>query len=89
MSLDPLLPGWPICTVIKERTWLHIVQCELGTLAPGQATRVQLVLEAIGVVERTSANTATVLASEEDLNPIDNTITTTISIQVDDEPGGG
>ncbi|MEJ2208389.1 MAG: hypothetical protein P8129_05055 [Anaerolineae bacterium] len=89
MSLDPLLPGWPICTVIKERTWLHIVQCELGTLAPGQATRVQLVLEAIGVVERTSANTATVLTSEEDLNPIDNTITTTITIQVDDEGEGG
>jgi len=89
MSLDPLLPGWPICTVIKERTWLHIVQCELGTLAPGQATQVQLVLEAIGVVERTSANTATVLAGEEDLNPIDNTITTTITIQVDDEGEGG
>jgi uncharacterized repeat protein (TIGR01451 family) len=89
MSLDPLLPGWPICTVLKERTWLHIVQCELGTLAPGQATRVQLVLEAIGVVARTSANTATVRAAEEDRNPIDNSSTTTMTIQVDSGPGGG
>lgn len=89
MSLDPLLPGWPICTVLKERTWLHIVQCELGTLAPGQAARVQLVLEAVGVVARTSSNTAAVQAREEDLNPIDNIITTTITIQVDGEPGGG
>ena len=89
MSLDPLLPGWPICTVLKERTWLHIVQCELGTLAPGQAGRVQLVLEAIGVVARTSANTATVRASEADLNPMNNSSTTTITIQIADEPGGG
>jgi uncharacterized repeat protein (TIGR01451 family) len=89
MSLDPLLPGWPICSVIKERTWMHIVQCELGTLAPGQASRVELVLEAIGVVARTSANTATVRASEADLNPIDNSSTATITIQIADEPGGG
>jgi uncharacterized repeat protein (TIGR01451 family) len=88
MSLDPLLPGWPICTVLKERTWLHIVQCELGELAPGQATRVQLVLEAIGVVERTSANTATVRASEADLNPIDNSSTTTITIEIGGELDG-
>jgi uncharacterized repeat protein (TIGR01451 family) len=89
MSLDPLLPGWPICTVLKERTWLHIVQCELGTLAPGQAARVQLVLEAVGVVARTSSNTATVQAGEADLDPIDNIITNTITIQVDGEPGEG
>jgi uncharacterized repeat protein (TIGR01451 family) len=81
MSLDPLLPGWPICTVLKERTWLHIVQCELGDLRPGQATRVQLVLTAIGVVERTTTNTASVRANEPDLSPADNTITTTISIR--------
>ena len=37
-------------------TWLHIVQCELGVLAPGEATLIQLVMEAFGVVARTSAN---------------------------------
>lgn len=89
MSLDPLLPGWPICTVLRERTWLHIVQCELGTLAPGQAIHVRLALEAVGVVPRTSANIATVRTTEADLNPADNTITTTITIQIGDEPGGG
>lgn len=89
MSLDPLLPGWPVCSVIKERTWLHIVQCELGALAPGDATQVQLVMEAIGVVARISANTATVRASEVDLNSIDNSSTTTITIQIAGEPDGG
>jgi uncharacterized repeat protein (TIGR01451 family) len=88
VSLDPLLPGWPICTVLKERTWLHVVQCELGDLKPGQATRVQLVLTAIGVVERTTANTAAVRADETDLNPTDNIITTTIAVQTGAAPGG-
>jgi uncharacterized repeat protein (TIGR01451 family) len=87
MGLDPLLAGWPICSVLKERTWLHIVQCELGELKPGQATRVQLVLTAIGVVERTSVNTASVRANEVDLNPVDNTSTMTITVQVGAEPG--
>jgi uncharacterized repeat protein (TIGR01451 family) len=87
MGLDALMPGWPICSVLKERTWLHIVQCELGELQPSQATRVQLVLEAIGAQERTTANTASVGASVTDLNPVDNTITTTIAIQVHGTPG--
>ncbi len=93
LAPDPLQPGWPICTVLKERTWLHIVQCELGDLKPGQATHVQLVLTAIGVVERTTANAASVRANEADLNPSDNTITTTIAVQTgatpgEDTPGG-
>jgi uncharacterized repeat protein (TIGR01451 family) len=87
IGIDPLLPGWPICTVLKERTWLHIVQCELGVLEPGQATRVQLVLVAIGERERTSVNTASVHVNEADSNPVDNTSTVTITIQAGAEPG--
>jgi uncharacterized repeat protein (TIGR01451 family) len=79
---DPLMPGWPICTVLKERTYLHIVQCELGVLKPGQATRVQLGLTATGVQERMMANTASVSANEAELNPLDNTNTTTITVRV-------
>jgi hypothetical protein len=40
-------------------------------------------------VARTSSNTATVQAGEADLDPIDNIITNTITIQVDGEPGEG
>jgi uncharacterized repeat protein (TIGR01451 family) len=86
MSLDPLIPGWPICSMIKERTWLHIVQCELGVLEPGQATHVQLVFVAIGVRERTTVNTASLCAGEADPNSVDNTSTTTITVQVGAEP---
>jgi uncharacterized repeat protein (TIGR01451 family) len=81
MELDPLLPGWPICFVLKERTYLHIVRCELGVLRGGQETHVELVLRAIGVQERTTVNTATVRANEDELNPLDNTSTMTITIQ--------
>jgi uncharacterized repeat protein (TIGR01451 family) len=86
IDLDPRLPGWPICYVIKERTWLHIVQCALGDLQPGQAIQVQLVLNAIGVQERTTINAASVSAREEDLNPADNTVTTTLTVQAPAEP---
>jgi uncharacterized repeat protein (TIGR01451 family) len=86
MELDPLLPGWPICYVVKERTWLHIVHCELGSLQPDQATHVQLVLSAIGVQERTTTNTASVSADEADPNPANNTITTTMTVQAPVEP---
>ncbi|MGD8794424.1 MAG: hypothetical protein PVF47_17875 [Anaerolineae bacterium] len=86
IDLDPLLPGWPICYVIKERTWLHIVQCTLGDLQPGQAIQVQLVLNAIGVQQRTTVNAASVSAREVDLNPADNTITTTMTVQAPVEP---
>ena len=81
IELDPLMPGWPICTVIKERTFLHIIHCELGPLEPRQATRVRLVLMPIGVQERLTINTASVTATESDLNPLDNTITTTLTVQ--------
>jgi uncharacterized repeat protein (TIGR01451 family) len=82
MDLDPLMPGWPICFVVKEQTWQHIVHCELGVLERDQATRVQLVLVAIGVLERTTANTASVSANEAELNPLDNTHTATMTVQV-------
>jgi uncharacterized repeat protein (TIGR01451 family) len=86
LELDPLLPGWPACYVVKERTWLHVVQCELGSLQPAQAIRVQLVLSAVGVQERTTTNAASVSAREEDTNPADNTITTTLTVQTPAEP---
>jgi len=87
IGLDPLLPGWPICSVLKERTWLHIVQCELGVLKPGQTTCVQLVLVAVGEQERTSANTAAVYASEANVISVVSTSTVTITIQAGAEPG--
>jgi hypothetical protein len=72
-----------MCFVVKERTWQHVVHCELGALKPGQATRVQLVLVAIGVQGRMTANTASVSANEADLNPLDNTHTATITVQTE------
>jgi uncharacterized repeat protein (TIGR01451 family) len=82
MGLDPLMPGWPICFVLKERTWQHVVHCELGVLKPDQATSVHLVLSATGVLERMMANTASVSANEAELNPLDNTNTATMTVQV-------
>jgi uncharacterized repeat protein (TIGR01451 family) len=82
MSLDPLMPGWPICTVLKEKPWLHIVTCQLGTLEPDQATHVQLALIATGVNERLMTNTASVSANEADPNLPDNTHTSTITVQI-------
>jgi uncharacterized repeat protein (TIGR01451 family) len=82
MGLDPLMPGWPICTLLKEKPWLHIVNCELGTLKPDQATHVQLALIATGVNERIMTNTAAVRANGSDANPLDNTNTTTTSVQI-------
>lgn len=81
MEPDPLMPGWPICSVLHERTFLHIVNCELGVLKPHQATHVQMLLTAGGVQERKMANTASVSANEAELNPLDNTNTTTITVQ--------
>ena len=83
LGLDPLAPGWPICTVLKENTWQHILQCELGSLKAGQSTRVQMGLKAIGVRQRTTANTATVGAREVDLVPQDNTITSTMAVRIE------
>jgi len=88
MGLDPLMPGWPMCIVVKERPWQHVVHCELGRLKPSQATRVQLVLVAIGVRERMTANTASVSANEIDLNPLDNTNTATITVQAESTAPG-
>jgi len=82
MEPDPLMPGWPICFVVKERTFLHIVNCEFGVLKPGHVTHVQLVLMAKGVQERTMTNTASISANEPDLNPLDNTNTATMTVQV-------
>jgi uncharacterized repeat protein (TIGR01451 family) len=82
ISLDPLTPGWPICSVLKERTWLHIVNCELGTLKRGQTIPVQVGLVAVGVQERMMTNTVSASANEADLNSRDNTITATIGVQV-------
>lgn len=82
VSPDPLMPGWPMCTVLKERTWLHILNCELGTLKRGQTTHIQLGLVAIGVQERTMDNGASVSAHETDLNPSNNTITATMTVSV-------
>ena len=79
---DQPMPGWPICSVLKERTWLHIVNCELGTLKRGQTIPVQVSLVAIGVQERMMTNTVSVSANEADLNSRDNTITATIGVQV-------
>jgi len=78
---DALMPGWPICTVLHERTFLHIVNCELGVLKPNQVTHVQTVLTAGGVLERAIVNTASVSANEAELNPLDNTDATTLTVQ--------
>jgi uncharacterized repeat protein (TIGR01451 family) len=82
MGLDPLAPGWPICTLLKEKPWLHIVTCDLGTLKPDQATHVQLALTATGVNERMMTNTASVGAKETTPGSLGNTSTTTITVQV-------
>lgn len=87
LELDPLLPGWPACLILKERTWQHIVQCQLGVLQPGQAARVRLVFAPVGVRGRMTANTASVRANEVDPNPLDNTSTVTMTIQP--APGSG
>jgi uncharacterized repeat protein (TIGR01451 family) len=82
MELDPLMPGWPACTVLPEREHLHFLVCELGELKSGQATRVQMVLNARGVREREMDSTASVSANETDPAPLDNTITATFSVQI-------
>ncbi|MGD2148700.1 MAG: DUF11 domain-containing protein, partial [Anaerolineae bacterium] len=82
VDLDPLMPGWPICTVLKEREHLHIVKCELGGLSPGQSMQVELGLVAGGVLERTIANTGSATAAEVDKNPVDNTATVTTTVRV-------
>jgi uncharacterized repeat protein (TIGR01451 family) len=79
---DPLLPGWPGCYMIKERQYLHILICELGTLRPGETARLQMNLTAEGVQERALAHTASAAARETDPAPLDNSDTTTMTVQV-------
>jgi uncharacterized repeat protein (TIGR01451 family) len=86
MELDPLMPGWPLCTVLKERDYLHILNCELGLLRPGQATHVQASYIAGGVRERVMTNTVSVSATEHEqelgLSPADLTNTVTIAVGI-------
>ncbi len=82
MDVDPLTPGWPLCYVLKEQEYLQILHCDLGTLQPGQSTRVRLDMLAIGVQERTTMNTVVVQANEPDLAPADNTTSMGITVQV-------
>jgi uncharacterized repeat protein (TIGR01451 family) len=82
MHLDPLMPGWPMCTVLKEKPWLHIVTCDLGRLKPDQAAQVELGLIATGVNERMMTSTASVSANEADINSLDNTNTTTVTVEI-------
>lgn len=81
IELDALAPGWPVCTVLKERSFLHILTCELGALKPGQTTRVQMTLTAGGVQKRAMVHTASVSANEADRNPLDDSDTTTMTVQ--------
>ncbi len=79
---DALAPGWPVCTVLKERSFLHILECELGVLKPGQSAQVQTVLVVAGITERSIDNGAAVIANESDLDPSDNVVTATMTVQV-------
>jgi uncharacterized repeat protein (TIGR01451 family) len=87
MELDPLMPGWPLCTVLRERDYLHILNCELGLLRPGQATHVQLAFIAGGVRERVMTNTVSVIANEHGPGlpsvALTNTATITVGIRAD------
>lgn len=82
IDLDPLQPGWPICTVLTETSYLRMLTCELGSLEPGQASRVEMVMEAIGVVARTTQNTASVVAAGTGAEAGVRSVTTTITIQI-------
>jgi uncharacterized repeat protein (TIGR01451 family) len=68
--------------VLKEKPWLHIVNCELGTLKPDQAAEVQVALIATGVNERVMTNTASVSADEADPDSLDTTIATTVTVGI-------
>jgi uncharacterized repeat protein (TIGR01451 family) len=82
IEVDPLTPGWPVCVLIKEAGKIHRVDCSLGTLRGGAETRVDLVVIAEGVLERRIFNTAVVYSAESDENTLNNTATTTTSVQV-------
>jgi uncharacterized repeat protein (TIGR01451 family) len=82
MYLDQLTPGWPACVMLKESEQLRVLNCDLGVLKRGQASRVRLHLIAGGVVARTMANVAFVGANEVEENDLDNTNTSTVTVQV-------
>jgi uncharacterized repeat protein (TIGR01451 family) len=82
MDVDPLRPGWPLCYVLKEQENPHVLHCDLGALRPGQSTRVRLGMLAIGVLERTTTNMVILQANEPDLAPADNSISTSVMVQV-------
>jgi uncharacterized repeat protein (TIGR01451 family) len=84
MELDPLMPGWPLCTVLRERDYLHILNCELGLLRPDQAIHVQLTAIAGGVRERVMTNTVSISANEHEpgLPSVDLTNTVTIAVGI-------
>jgi len=80
MDVDPLMPGWPVCYVLKE--WDHLLlHCDLGTLQPGQSTHVRMEMLARGVQERSTTNTVAVQASEPDVAPASNINSTSILVQ--------
>jgi uncharacterized repeat protein (TIGR01451 family) len=79
---DALMPGWPVCSVLKEKSFLHIFTCDLGVLHADQMTRVQMSLTAGGVQERLLTHIASASAREADLNPLDNSNTTTMTVRV-------
>jgi uncharacterized repeat protein (TIGR01451 family) len=89
MELDPLMPGWPLCSVLKERDYLHILNCELGLLKPGQATHVQVGFVAGGVRQRVMTNTVSVSVVEYEHEHgvpsvnLTNTVTITVGIRAD------
>lgn len=83
LGLDPLAPGWPICAVIRERSYLDLLNCSLGALKQGEAAQVELVLVARGIRERKMVNTAIVNADEPELNALDNTLPITIAVEVE------
>jgi uncharacterized repeat protein (TIGR01451 family) len=82
VEVDPLTPGWPVCVLIKEAERIHRVDCSLGTLPGGAVARVDLVVTAEGVLERTMSNTAVVHTAGSDENTLNNTATTTTSVRV-------
>ena len=80
MWLDPLMPGWPMCYLLKERDYLHIVTCELGRLRTGQSTNVRVGFTATGIQERLMLNAASVSTYETETNSLNNSSTTTITV---------
>lgn len=81
MEPEALVPGWPACSLLKERAYLHILECALGRLRPGETIQVDAALAAIGVQERKMDISASVSANEVELVPLDNVIAATLAIQ--------